>query len=113
KRLEHVAEERDRRGDLRSAGTIEAERQRDFRLFRLALHARLPCLAHLCPPWGSTRASAARPCAVSPSIVDSVVRCGSAAANPDGEYSSTLERLTKSSVPSGDANRAVPAVGRT
>ena len=53
------------------------------------------------------------PVAVSPSIRDSVVRCGSAAASPDGEYSSTLERFTKSSVPSGDAKRAVPAVGRT
>ena len=29
------------------------------------------------------------------------------------EYSITLERFTKSSVPSGEAKRAVPAVGST
>src|SRR5207244_5694956 len=42
-----------------------------------------------------------------------VLRWGAAAASPRSEYSMTLERLTKSSVPSGDAKRAVPAVGRT
>ena len=44
---------------------------------------------------------------------DNASRCGRAAVSPDGEYSITLERLTKSSVPSGDAKRAVPAVGST
>src|SRR6266480_3804408 len=118
-RLEHVAEERDRRRDLRRAGAVEPQRQRDLRLFGLALHARQPSLAHWSPPWRSAlrcrlvRASAALPWAVSPSIRDSVVRCGSAAASPDGVYSRTLERFTKSSVPSGDAKRAVPAVGKT
>src|SRR2546428_618956 len=111
-RLQHVAEERDRRLDLRGAGAVEPQRERDLRLLRLALHARLPSLAHVRSP-SFVRASAALPWAVSPSMRDSVVRCGSAAASPDGEYSSTLERFTKSSVPSGDAKRAVPAVGRT
>src|SRR3989442_2940624 len=111
-RLEHVAEERNRRLHLRGAGAVQPQRERDLRLLRLALHARLPSLAHVGSP-SFVRASAALPWAVSPSMRDSVVRCGSAAASPDGEYSSTLERFTKSSVPSGDAKRAVPAVGGT
>jgi hypothetical protein len=43
----------------------------------------------------------------------SVRRCGTAAASPAGEYSITLDRFTKSSVDSGDENRAVPPVGNT
>jgi hypothetical protein len=50
---------------------------------------------------------------VSPSSRVNVRRCGSATASPAGEYSITLERFTKSSVDSGDENRAVPPVGRT
>src|SRR5213593_289940 len=116
-RLEHVAEERDWRLHLRGAGAVEVELERDLRLLGLALDAGLPCRrlrAHsLLPGSFPSRSSAARPCPASPSIRVSVLRWGAAAASPRSEYSMTLERLTKSSVPSGDAKRAVPAVGRT
>src|SRR5713226_6536462 len=116
-RLQHVAEERDRRLHLRGARAVEVELQRDLRLLRFALDARLPCRARsahaLVPPSLVSRTSAALPCPTSPSTRVSAARCGAAAASPRGEYSITLDRLTKSSVPSGDAKRAVPAVGST
>src|SRR5438034_7912863 len=115
--LEHVAEKWDRRLDLRGAGAVDVELKRDLGLLGLALHPRVPCRrvrAHSVLP-GSlpNRNSAARPCPASPSIRVSALRWGAAASSPRSEYSMTLERLTKSSVPSGDAKRAVPAVGRT
>src|SRR5256885_2904495 len=115
--LQHVAEERDRRLHLRGAGAVEVELERDLRLLRLAFDARLPCRARsthpLVPPSEVSRTSAALPCPASPSTLASASRCGSAARSPLGEYSMTLDRLTKSSVPSGEAKRAVPAVGST
>src|SRR6267142_2823608 len=65
------------------------------------------------PPSVRSRRSAALPCPARPSTRVRVLRCGAAARSPPGEYSMTLDRFTKSSVPSGDANRAVPAVGST
>src|SRR2546427_55136 len=116
-RLQHVAEERDRRLHLRGAGAVQVEVKRDLGLLRLALDARLPARrlgAHAVPPPSvRSRRSAALPCPARPSTRVRVLRCGAAARSPPGEYSMTLDRFTKSSVPSGDANRAVPAVGST
>src|SRR5512132_3266630 len=118
-RLQHVAEERDRRLHLRGAGAVEVEEERDLRLLGLALDARLPgrrlgTHAHApLPPSLSSRKAAALPCPARPSMRVSVFRCGAAARSPPREYSMTLERFTKSSVESGEANRAVPAVGST
>src|SRR4030095_5157759 len=112
--LQHVAEERDRRLDLRAAGAVDVELDGDLRLLGLALERGRPRgTPHRFPSSPPIRISAARAWASSPSTRASAPRCGSAAARPDAEYSSTLERFTKSSVSSGDANRAVPAVGST
>src|SRR4029450_36319 len=116
-RLQHVAEERNRRLHLGRAGPVEIQVERDLRFLRLALDARLPGRrigAHgVSPPSLSSRRAAAFPCPSRPSMRVRVFRCGAAAGSPPREYSITLERLTKSSVDSGDANRAVPAVGST
>src|SRR5262245_4597985 len=112
--FEHVAEERNRRPDLRRAGAIHVESDGDLRLLGLALDPRLagrPLLAHRDPP--SVRISAAARWPPSPSTSASTLRCGRAAASPALEYSMTLARFTKSSTPSGEEKRAVPAVGST
>src|SRR5205085_9179640 len=111
-RLEHVAEKGDRRGHLRTARAVHVEVDRHVGFLRLALDTRLPCWA-LAHRVSSFLMSAAIPCPARPSSRASVLRCGSAAASPAGEYSMTLERFRKSSVESGDENRAVPPVGRT
>src|SRR5258705_101584 len=65
-RLQHVAEERDRRLHLRGAGAVEVEVKRDLGLLRLAFDARLPARrlgAHAVPPPSvRSRRSAALPC---------------------------------------------------
>src|SRR3989338_632130 len=115
-RLEHVAEERNRGVHLRRARAVQVQLERDLRLLGLALDPRLPSRrvrAHgLVPPSLVSRSSAARPWPSRPSRRESAARCGAAAASPRAEYSITLERLTKSSVPSGEANRAGPPGGR-
>ena len=63
------------------------------------LRAELDCPAPACPSRPSMRVR--------------VFKCGAAARRPPREYSITLERFTKSSGESGEANRAVPAVGST
>src|SRR5207244_6135753 len=97
---------------------VDVEVQDDVGLLGLALDARLPCHrlpAHVLSPLSGVvnRTSAARPWPASPSTSVSAARWTRAAASPGREYSITLARLTKSSTPSGDEKRAVPAVGRT
>src|SRR5204863_7699708 len=98
----------------------EGEVERLLPLLPPAVDPRLPCRARrhhpAVPPSVPSvvrRTPPALPCPASPSTLASARRCGSAARSPLGEYSMTLDRLTKSSVPSGEAKRAVPAVGST
>ena len=92
-RLQHVAEEWNRRLHLGAAGAVEVQLHGDLGLLRLALDPRLPPVtAH--PRASLALSSAACPCPASHSTRASAPRCGSAAASPDGEYSMTLERLT-------------------
>src|SRR5229473_1642167 len=120
--LEHVAEERDARLHLGGARAIEADLEHDLRLLGPALD---PALArnlgsglfarwlHVRPPVFSMRTAAAAAWPSSPSMRASSATCGPASASPALAYSMTLRRLTKSSVVSAEAKRAVPPVGRT
>jgi len=73
-------------------------RRRDLRLLRLALHARLPSLAHVRLSLRLLRSAPLRGAPVSRSVPRCVTASSDAAGprpGPDGEYSSTLERFTE------------------
>src|SRR5712691_1518553 len=112
--LQHVVEEGDARLHLGRPAAVQVELQHDLRLLRVALDPRLPIVwLHALPPVRSMRTAAAAPWPSRPSTRLSSAMWGPASASPLAEYWMTLMRLTKSSVLSADANRAVPPVGRT
>src|SRR5712691_5997805 len=112
--LQHVVEEGDASLHLGRPAAVQVELQHDLRLLRVALDPRLPVAwLHALPPVRSMRTAAAAPWPSRPSTRLSSATWGPASASPLAEYWMTLMRLTKSSVLSADANRAVPPVGRT
>src|SRR6185503_2567002 len=115
--LQHVIEEGDAGVHLGAAGAVQVQREDNLRLLGIALDPALPrhrrLRGHRLPPARAIRIAAAAPCPSRPSTRESSPTCGPASANPSGEYSITLSRVTKSSVESAEEKRAVPPVGST
>src|SRR6266508_1245769 len=112
--LQHVVEEGNARLHLGRTAAVQVELQDDLCLLRVVLDPRLPVAwLHALPPVRSMRTAAAAPCASRPSTRLSSATWGPASVSPLAEYWITLMRLTKSSVLSAEAKRAVPPVGST
>src|SRR4029079_5048357 len=102
--VQHVVEERDPRVDLGGAGAVHVQLEDDLRLLGVALHPRLARggsrSAHGVASMRAMRTDAAAPWASSRSTRESSATWRPASRRPAAEYSMTLRRLTKSSVPS-------------